>query len=128
MNESSEWTRAQQEFFEAADHLTLAVDDGSDLTVDVGMVVVNGRVYVRAFGGRGSQWFRAAVRHRAGRITVRQETFAVRLAQADDDMAEAVDDGYRRRYAESSALVLSERVRQATLCIYPHEDRASGEG
>jgi hypothetical protein len=46
-------------------------------------VVVDDALYVRAYNGQHSRWFQAAVKQRAGRITVAGMTKEVNFEQAD---------------------------------------------
>jgi hypothetical protein len=62
-------------------------------------VVVEGALYVRAYNGRSSRWYRAALKQRAGRILAAGPYLAAMVgarARAATDTALGVDSGFRR--------------------------------
>lgn len=82
-------------------------------------VVVDGELYVRAYNGRTSRWYRAALKQKAGRVSVGGKTYDVRFEAAGDDLADRIDDAYRAKYATSPYLgsMISARARSATVQI-----------
>jgi hypothetical protein len=56
--------------------------------------VVAGSLYVRAYNGTGSSWYRAAVKQKAGRITRAGMTKEVSFEKVADQMNDAIDDAY----------------------------------
>jgi hypothetical protein len=88
-------------------------------------VVVDGRLFVRAWNGTNSRWYKSAIRQRAGRITATGSTFEVDFAPADQSLTERIDAAYREKYTASSYLppMLEPGPQAATVEILP--DRAS---
>lgn len=84
-------------------------------------VVVDGELYVRAYSGRRSSWYQAAVRERAGRIAVAGRTREVAFGPEEGATADRIDAAYRAKYADSPYLapMVSERARSATVRIVP---------
>lgn len=86
-------------------------------------VAVNGDLYVRAYHGRRSGWYQAAVRQRAGRVTAAGKTWNVHFEAAGGPINDLVDDAYRAKYAGSEYLrpMIGRRARAATVKITPAE-------
>lgn len=85
-------------------------------------VVVNGRLFVRAYNGASSRWFKAALSQKAGRVTVAGMTKEVAFLQERDDILNAnIDDAYRKKYATSRYLghMIGGTARAATIEILP---------
>jgi hypothetical protein len=89
-------------------------------------VAVNGELYVRAYNGKKSRWYQAAMRQRAGRIMTDGMICDVHFEPVDRPLVYRVEDAYRAKYAGSSYLndMIGERARAATLRITPR-NRAS---
>ena len=87
-------------------------------------VVVNDELYVRAYNGQNSSWYKAAVKQKAGRITAAGMTREVifELADADDRLNDLIDDAYRGKYSTSPYLgaMISARSRSATVNVMPN--------
>lgn len=84
-------------------------------------VVVDGSLYARAYNGRKSRWFAAAIRERAGRITAAGLTLDVAFSEGDHALSPKIDDAYRVKYAGRPYLkdMVGERARAATVRIDP---------
>jgi hypothetical protein len=98
-------------------------------------VAVDDALYVRAYNGRSSRWFKAAARQRAGRIIAAGITKEVSLEPvegpsvqgpgadgADEErLQDRVDDAYRAKYRGSQYLdpMIGKRARSATVRIMP---------
>lgn len=67
-------------------------------------VVVDGRLFVRAWNGTRSRWYQSAIAQRGGRITAAGDTFEVTFAPADSALEGQIDAAYRRKYDGSSYL------------------------
>lgn len=85
--------------------------------VDLGMVLVGGELYVRAYRGPRSRWFQAAREAGTGWISAGSLARDVLLIP-DLGPADAIDDAYRVKYGDSS-LVASPPARAATVRIVP---------
>lgn len=84
-------------------------------------VVAADDLYVRAYNGRNSSWYRAAVTQKAGRITAAGLTKDVSFEPVDGPINDAVDDAYRAKYGTSPYLssMIGERAHSATVKITP---------
>jgi hypothetical protein len=86
-------------------------------------VAVDDAVYVRAYNGRNSRWFRAAVRQRAGRITAAGMTKEVTFEPVNGPINDLIDDAYRAKYRGSPYLspMIGARIHSATVKVRPRE-------
>lgn len=84
-------------------------------------VVAADDLYVRAYNGRNSSWYKAAVTQKAGRITAAGLTKDVTFEPVDGPINDAVDEAYRAKYGSSPYLssMISERAHSATVKITP---------
>jgi hypothetical protein len=85
-------------------------------------VVVEDALYVRAYNGRSSRWYRAAVREKAGRITAAGLTKEVEFEPVEGAVNDRIDDAYRKKYKGSPYLppMIAARPRSATVKVTPH--------
>ena len=88
-------------------------------------VEVDGSLYVRAYNGKASSWYQAAVREKAGRVIAAGMTREVIFEAVDGAINDRIDDAYRAKYRTSPYLepMIGERARAATVRIVP---QASG--
>jgi hypothetical protein len=86
-------------------------------------VSVDDTLYVRAYYGRSSRWYQAAMRQQAGRIIAAGMTKEVNFEPVDGPINDRIDDAYREKYDSSSYLspMISERARSATVKVMPRE-------
>ena len=86
-------------------------------------VAVDDAFYVRAYNGRESRWYRAAIRQGAGRITAAGTTKEVAFEPVDGPINDRVDDAYRAKYRGSPYLspMIGARSRSATVKVLPRE-------
>ncbi|MEJ2635213.1 MAG: DUF2255 family protein [Calditrichia bacterium] len=88
-------------------------------------VVVDDELFVRAYNGRNSSWYKAAVNQKAGRITAAGMTREVIFEQADADagLNDSIDDAYRKKYSSSPYLdaMISHRARSSTVKVIPEK-------
>ena len=84
-------------------------------------VAVDGQLYVRAYSGRSSRWYQAAVTQKAGQIIAAGMTTEVTFEPVDGPINDRIDDAYRTKYKGSTYLqpMISERTRAATVRIRP---------
>lgn len=83
-------------------------------------VEVAGELYVRAYSGKRSRWYQAAIAQQIGRIFACGKCFEVRYEAIGDDITlAAVDHAYASRYSSSSYLgaMISKHAREATVKI-----------
>jgi hypothetical protein len=86
-------------------------------------VAVDDALYVRAWNGKKSSWYRAAVRQKAGRITAAGMTKEVTFEQVEGLIGDRIDDAYRAKYKDSPYLgpMIAARARSATVRVMPRE-------
>ena len=89
-------------------------------------VAVDYALYVRAYSGQRSRWYQAAVRQKAGRITVAGMREEVTFESVDGPINDLLDDAYRARYHGNPYLgsMLGARVRSATVKVIPRDTGA----
>ena len=89
-------------------------------------VAVDDALYVRAYNGRDSRWYRAALRQKAGRITAASMTKELTFEPADGPINDRIDDAYRAKYRASPYLspMIGRRARAATVKVMPRETNA----
>lgn len=82
-------------------------------------VVVDSNLYVRAYNGTSSQWYRAAIRQKAGRIIAAGLTKEVVFEPVEGPINDRIDDAYRRKYRGSPYLdpMISAPARAATVKV-----------
>ena len=84
-------------------------------------VAVGGALYLRAYSGRESRWYRAALRQKAGRITAAGLTKEVTFEPVEGPINDRIDDAYRAKYRDSPYLgpMVGARARSATVKVLP---------
>jgi hypothetical protein len=87
-------------------------------------VVVGGGLYVRAYNGKSSRWYQAALRQKAGRITAAGITKEVSFEPVQGAVNDRIDDAYVAKYKASPYLepMIGVRARGATVRIEPFEE------
>lgn len=86
-------------------------------------VVVDDALYVRAYNGQNSRWYKAALRQKAGRITAAGVTKEVSFEPINEAVNDRIDDAYRTKYKGSPYLkpMIGARARAATVKVMPRE-------
>ena len=122
------WRKQELRKIAEADDLHIAPfrDDGVTYGTPtwIWSVVVDDDLYVRAYNGRESRWYQAALRQKAGRITAAGMTKEVAFEPIDDrPINERIDGAYRVKYGGSPYLevMIGARARSATVRIMPRE-------
>jgi hypothetical protein len=89
-------------------------------------VAVDGALYVRAYNGQNSRWYKAALRQKAGRITAAGMTKEVFFEPVDGPINDLIDDAYRQKYGKSPYLspMIGSPARAATVKVMPREANA----
>ena len=89
-------------------------------------VAVDHALYVLAYSGQRSRWYQAAVRQKAGRITVAGMRKEVTFESVDGPINDLIDDAYRATYHGSPYLssMLGARARSATVKVMPRDTDA----
>lgn len=99
------WDKEELVQIAAADDLHIAPlrEDGQTLGTPtwIWSVAVGGDLYVRAYNGQNSRWYKAAKTQKAGRITAAGMTKDVIFEAVDGDLNNRVDEAYRAKYSKS---------------------------
>jgi len=84
-------------------------------------VAVDDGLYVRAYNGKNSRWYQAALRQKAGRITAAGATEEVTFEPVDGPINDRIDEAYRAKYGDSPYLgpMIGARARAATVKVLP---------
>jgi hypothetical protein len=104
-------------------HISPFLDDGVTYGTPtwIWSVVVDDRLFVRAYNGPASRWYKAAMQQKRGRITAAGITKDVTFEPVDGSVNDRIDDAYRAKYKTSPYLqpMISKRTRSATVKIEP---------
>ncbi|MBD3287414.1 DUF2255 family protein [candidate division KSB1 bacterium] len=84
-------------------------------------VVVDDELFVRAYNGQNSSWYKAAIDQKAGRIIAAGMTKDVTFEPVDGEINDRIDGAYREKYLGSPYLnhMISARARSAALKVIP---------
>lgn len=124
----STWQKeALQRIAEADDlHIAPFREDGKTYGTPtwIWSVAVGDALYVRAYNGVDSRWYKAALRQKAGRIIAAGMTKEVSFEPVEGSINERIDEAYRVKYASSPYLkpMISARARAATVKVMPREE------
>ena len=119
------WTTDELAKIAAADdlHISPFRDDSKTYGTPtwIWSVAVDGNLYVRAYNGQTSRWYKAAKTKKAGRITAAGVTKDVAFELVDGDINNRIDAAYRVKYSASPYLepMIGTRARSATIRILP---------
>lgn len=121
------WSEAELRAIAVADdlHISPLREDGATYGTPtwIWSVVVDCALYVRAYHGQNSRWYRAAVKRRKGRIIVAGMSKEVDFDPADGPINDRVDDAYQAKYRNNPYLgaMIGARARLATVKVTPSE-------
>ncbi len=121
------WSKDELRRIAEADDLHIAPFREDGVTygtpTSIWSVAVDDALYVRAYNGRQSRWYGAAIRQRAGRITAAGLTKEVAFEPVDGTIHDRVDDAYRAKYRGSPYLapMVGPRARAATVKVMPRD-------
>jgi hypothetical protein len=89
-------------------------------------VEVGDSLYVRAYYGKNSRWYQAAIKQKAGRITSAGMTKEVAFEPIEGQINDVIDNAYRAKYNGNPYLnsMISPRARSATVKVTPREVNA----
>lgn len=84
-------------------------------------VEVENALYVRAYYGKKSRWYNAALTQKAGKIEAAGMVKKVRFEPAEGEINQKIDEAYRKKYKASPYLndMISARAKAATVKILP---------
>jgi len=83
-------------------------------------VTVDDKLYVRAYHGTKSRWYKAAIRERAGKIRAAGIEKKARFEEVSGSINKKIDEAYRAKYSSSPYLnsMISERAKSATIRVF----------
>jgi hypothetical protein len=119
------WTSDELERIGRAEELEVAplrADGANRPPTPVWVVRVGDDLYVCSWRGRGGAWYRAAAARGQGRISADDVTKDVAFVPALKQVNDAVDAGYREKYARYASYVppmLAEHARSTTPRLVP---------
>lgn len=89
-------------------------------------VVVDDALYVRAYNGQNSRWYKSAVKQKAGRVSAAGMTKEVSFEPVDGQINDRIDDAYRAKYKRSPYLspMIGVPARGATVKVVQRETAA----
>ncbi len=122
----SAWTSPELDKIDKAEELTLSSlrrDGTLRKPVIMWVVRVDGHIYVRAYKGRTSPWFRGAQTRHQGRIRAGgMEKDVAFMEESDPEVNRRVDAAYLAKYAHSPQYVapmVEPAAKSATLELIP---------
>jgi hypothetical protein len=127
---AANWTAAELDRIARADELEIAPQrrDGSiRRPLPIGVVRVGDDLFVRSWRGASGGWYHAAEATHQADISAGGVDKHVTLADAGDEVNDAVDAAYRTKYARHSGYVepmLGPEARATTLRLVPHDGEA----
>ncbi|HEX2927922.1 MAG: DUF2255 family protein [Ignavibacteria bacterium] len=102
-------------------HISPFRDDGKTYGTPtwIWSVVVGNDLYVRAYNGQDSSWYKSAMKQKAGRITAAGMTKEVTFESITGPVNDLIDDAYRKKYNGNPYLspMLNSRARSATVKV-----------
>ena len=106
-------------------HISPFRDDGKTYGTPtwIWSVVIDDELYVRAYNGTESRWYRSAIKQKAGRIRAAAITKEVMFEPVGGEINDRIDAAYRKKYRGSPYLdpMISDRARRATVKVTPRE-------
>lgn len=123
----STWSNEELRKIAAADdlHVSPFREDGVTYGTPtwVWSVSAGDSLYVRAYNGHDSSWYKAALRQKAGRITAAGMTKEVAFEPVEGPVNDQIEEAYRAKYKGSPYLgpMVGARARSATVKVMPRE-------
>jgi len=121
----AEWNKDELKKISETDdlHISPFREDGKTYGTPtwIWSVVVGDDLFVRAYNGINSSWYKAATKQKAGRITAAGITKEVTFKQIEGEVNDLIDDAYRKKYKGSPYLnpMIDKRARSATIKVIP---------
>jgi len=121
----AEWNKDELKKISETDdlHISPFREDGKTYGTPtwIWSVFVGDDLFVRAYNGINSSWYKAATKQKAGRITAAGITKEVTFKQIEGEVNDLIDDAYRKKYKGSPYLnpMIDKRARSATIKVIP---------
>src|SRR6516225_8279759 len=119
------WLKKELEGMADSDdlHISPLREDGNTYGTPtwIWSVVVDDSLYVRAYNGKASRWYQAALSQKAGRITAAGMTKEVSFEPVFGPIQDRIDEAYRSKYGGSPYLnpMIGDGAKSATIKIVP---------
>jgi hypothetical protein len=123
--EHKQFTTDELQRIDKADNLHIAPfrEDGKTYGTPtwIWVVVVADALYVRAYNGVNSRWYKSALQQKAGRVIAAEMTKDVIFEPVQGDINNLIDEAYKSKYSSSSYLahMIGNTARSATVKISP---------
>lgn len=128
MTQMTTWSKAELKKISETDdlHISPFREDGKTYGTPtwIWSVTVGDAIYVRAYNGKNSRWFKSALSQKAGRMSAAGITKEVTFEHVEDkELNDQIDDAYRKKYDGSEYVkpMIGAPVRAATVKIMPRE-------
>jgi hypothetical protein len=127
---TTSWSKDELRRIAEADdlHISPLREDGATYGTPtwIWSVAVDDALYVRAYNGQGSGWYKAALQQKAGRITAAGMMKEVSFEPVDGPINDRIDDAYRAKYKGSPYLspMIGAHARSATVKVTPRDANA----
>lgn len=121
----AEWTKEELKKISETDdfHISPFREDGETYGTPTWIwSVVDGHdLFVRAYNGKNSRWYKAAIKQKAGRITAAGITKEVTFETVEGPINDRIDDVYQAKYKGSPYLnpMIGQRARSTTIKVIP---------
>jgi hypothetical protein len=121
------WSKEELQNIAASDdlHISPFREDGKTYGTPtwIWSVVMDDALYVRAYNGQDSRWYKAALWQKAGRIRAAGMTKEVSFEPVSGEINGRIDGAYRAKYKGSPYLkpMIGEDARSATVRVVPRD-------
>ena len=127
--EKRSWTNQELQTFKVADDFRVSpfYSDGKTYGTPtwIWSVVVDNQLFIRAWNGQKSRWYRSAIQQKAGRIFLAGSNHEVTFVPLENTtMNDKVDQAYKTKYGDSPYFypMVQSGPRSSTLKIVPRND------
>lgn len=124
------WSASQAQQFRVADDLRVSpfYEDGKTFGTPtwIWSVVVDGQLYIRAWHGQKSRWYRSAVTQGSGKITIAGQNYLTTFnCVKNETLNRQIDQAYELKYGNSPYLLpmLANGPRSTTMQVLPRSER-----
>lgn len=125
---NTQWSEELIQKFATADDMKVSpfYSDGKTYGTPtwIWSVVVEGQLYIRAWNGPRSRWYRSALEQKCGRIHLAKENHEVFFEKLTDEMInKKVDQAYQQKYADSVYMppMIQAGPRSTTMQLLPRK-------